>query len=162
MKRFIFFLLAGIAAVFTVSACGAARMTTADAAAIEKAVQDNLANKDYSIYIQLMIPTMGPTRAVSNYSVRVSGDTLVSYLPYIGRAYNLPYGGGKGLDFTAKINDYHDLAAPGGGHDIMISVANDEDVFFYTINITANGSAFISVSSRNRERISYTGEMFLP
>jgi hypothetical protein len=109
-----------------------------------------------------MIPSAGPTRAVSNYSIKVSGDTLVSYLPFIGRAYNVPYGGGKGLDFTAKINEYHDIANAGGGHDIVINVANEEDVYFYTINVTTNGSAFISVSSRNRERISYTGEMYLP
>ncbi|MBP5317197.1 MAG: hypothetical protein J6Y83_05805, partial [Bacteroidales bacterium] len=67
MKRFIFFLLAGIAAVITVSACGAANRATEDDEAL---VQQKLADKDYSIYIQLMIPTMGPARAVSNYSVQ--------------------------------------------------------------------------------------------
>lgn len=154
-------MIAAAVAVVTVSACGAA-MTAADKAALEQAVQDNLANKDYTILIQLMIPSAGPTRAVSNYSIKVSGDTLVSYLPFIGRAYNLPYGGGKGLDFTARINDYHDITNAGGGHDIVINVANDEDVFFYTLNVSASGSAFLSVSSRNRERISYTGEMYLP
>ena len=137
-------------------------MTTADRAAIEQMVQDNLSNRDYTVLIQLMIPSVGPTRAVSNYSIIVSGDTLVSYLPFIGRAYNLPYGGGKGLDFTAKINEYHDIVNSGGGHDIVINVANDEDVFFYTLNVSASGSAFLSVSSRNRERISYTGELYLP
>jgi hypothetical protein len=161
MKKLLLFFLAAAVAVVTVSACGAA-MTAADKANIEQSVQENLANKDYTIYIQLMIPSAGPTRAVSNYSIKVAGDTLVSYLPFIGRAYNLPYGGGKGLDFTAKINEYHDVANAGGGHDIFINVANDEDVYFYSINVTTNGSAFISVSSRNRERISYTGEMLLP
>ena len=161
MKKLFLFMIAAAVAVVTVSACGAA-MTAADKAALEQAVQDNLANKDYTILIQLMIPSAGPTRAVSNYSIKVSGDTLVSYLPFIGRAYNLPYGGGKGLDFTARINDYHDITNAGGGHDIVINVANDEDVFVYTLNVSASGSAFLSVSSRNRERISYTGEMYLP
>jgi len=161
MKKLFLFMTAVAVAMVTVSACGAA-MTTADRAALEQTVQENLANKDYTVLIQLMIPSMGPTRAVSNYSIKVSGDTLVSYLPFIGRAYNLPYGGGKGLDFTAKISEYHDIANAGGGHDIVINVANDEDVFIYTLNISASGSAFLSVASRNRERISYTGEMYLP
>lgn len=161
MKKLFLFMIAAAVAVVTVSACGAA-MTAADKAALEKSIQDNLANKDYTILIQLMIPSVGPTRAVSNYSIKVSGDTLVSYLPFIGRAYNLPYGGGKGLDFTAKINEYHDIVNAGGGHDIIINVANDEDVYFYTLNVSASGSAFLAVSSRNRERISYTGEMYLP
>ena len=161
MKKLFLFMIAAAVTVMTVSACGAA-MTSADKASLEKAVQDNLSNKDYTILIQLMIPSVGPARAVSNYSIKVSGDTLVSYLPFIGRAFNLPYGGGKGLDFTAKINEYHDIVNAGGGHDIVINVANDEDVFFYTLNVSASGSAFLSVSSRNRERISYTGEMYLP
>lgn len=161
MKKLLLFFLTTAIAAATLSACGAA-LTAADQAKIEQTVQKNLADKDYTILIQLMIPSAGPTRAVSNYSIKVSGDTLVSYLPFIGRAFNLPYGGGKGLDFTAKINEYHDITNAGGGHDVVINVANDEDVFFYTINVSANGSAFISVSSRNRERISYTGEMYLP
>jgi len=158
MKKFIYCLLT-VAAFLSVSACGAANRATEDDEAL---VQEKLSNKDYTILIQLMVPSMGPARAVSNYSVQVKGDTLISYLPYFGRAYNLPYGGGKGLDFTAKINTYHDIANAGGGHDIAIGVANEEDVFFYSINVSTSGSAFISVSSRNREKISYTGEVYLP
>lgn len=162
MKKFIIYLFAAVVAVVTVSACGAARMTTAEKAQIEQAVEDNLAAKDYTILIQLMIPARGSSRAVSNYSVRVSGDTLVSYLPYFGEARNLPYGGGKGLDFTARIGQYRDIPTADGGHEVNIRLSNDEDVFQYTILVSRSGSAFVTVSSRNRETISYTGEMYLP
>ena len=162
MKKIIFLLFSAVIAVMTVSSCGAAKMTAADKAQIEQSVQDNLSAKDYTILVQLMIPPIGAARAVSNYSVQVSGDTLVSYLPYLGRAYNLPYGGGKGLDFTAKIGHYHEQILQDGNHNIIINLSNGEDVFVYNFNISPSGSAFLTVSSRNRQTISYTGEMYLP
>ena len=162
MKKLFIFLLAATVAVLTVSSCGVAGMTAADKAQIEQTVQDQLAAKDYTVLIQLMIPPVGASRAVSNYSVKVSGDTLVSYLPYIGQAYNLPYGGGKGLDFTATIGHYHDQVLQDGNHNIIINLSNGEDVFVYNLNISPSGSAFLSVSSRNRQTISYTGEMYVP
>ena len=131
-------------------------------AKIEQSVQDNLTAKDFTVLIQLMMPPVGASRAVSNYSVQVKGDTLVSYLPYMGQAYNLPYGGGKGLDFTAKIGHYHDQVLQDGNHNVIINLFNGEDVFVYNFNISPSGSAFLTVSSRNRQTISYTGEMYLP
>lgn len=162
MKKLLLYLCAAVVAVVAVSACGAARMTAAEKAQIEQTVQENLTAKDYTVLIQLMMPPIGASRAVSNYSVQVKGDTLVSYLPYIGQAYNLPYGGGKGLDFTAKIGHYHDQVLQDGNHNIIINLFNGEDVFVYNFNISPNGSAFLTVSSRNRQTISYTGEMYLP
>ena len=162
MKKLLIFLLAATFAVIAVSACGAAGMTAADKAQIEQTVQDQLTAKDYTVLIQLMIPPVGASRAVSNYSVKVSGDTLVSYLPYIGRAYNLPYGGGKGLDFTAKIGHYHDQVLQDGNHNIIINLSNGEDIFVYNLNVSPSGSAFLTVSSRNRQTISYTGELYVP
>lgn len=162
MKKFIYCLFAAVVAAIFVSACGVARMTAEDKAKIEQTVIDNLTEKDYTILIQLMMPPIGASRAVSNYSVQVKGDTLVSYLPYVGQAYNLPYGGGKGLDFTAKIGHYHDQVLQDGNHNVIINLFNGEDVFVYNLNISPSGSAFLTVSSRNRQTISYTGEMYLP
>lgn len=162
MKNFLLSLAVAIAAVAIVSGCGAARMTTAEKALVEQTVFQQLDAKDYTVLIQFMIPSAGPSRAVTNYSVKVSGDTLVSYLPYFGRAYNLPYGGGKGLDFTAPISAYQDLLRTDGSHEILIRCSNDEDSFLYAIDIYGNGNAFLTVSSRNRETISYSGELDLP
>ena len=162
MKKLIVYLSVALIAVFAVSACGLARMTAEDKAKIEQSVQDNLTAKDFTVLIQLMMPPVGASRAVSNYSVQVKGDTLVSYLPYMGQAYNLPYGGGKGLDFTAKISHYHDQVLQDGNHNVIVNLFNGEDVFVYNFNISPSGSAFLTVSSRNRQTISYTGEMYLP
>ena len=45
----------------------------------------------------------GRSRALtSDYSIEIRNDSVFSYLPYFGVAYNVPYGGGKGLIFNAR------------------------------------------------------------
>lgn len=76
---------------------GEAEKAARKAALVEKA----LADRHYTIDVQMMYPQQGPARNVSgDYSLEVRGDTLISSLPYFGRAYLVPYGGGKGLNFS--------------------------------------------------------------
>ena len=102
----------------------------------------------------------GASKNVSyGYSVTVRNDSLFSYLPYFGRAYDVPYGGGKGLNFDAPIESYKESQLKNGQRHIEIGLKNDEDTYLYTINVFDNGSSSIDVQSRRRESISYSGEM---
>lgn len=85
--------------------------------------------------------------------------SLISYLPYIGRAYNVPYGGGKGLNFSERIGSYQESQKKNGLRHIEISLTNDEDTYHYIIEVFDNGNSTIDVQSRQREPISYTGQM---
>ena len=85
----------------------------------------------------------------------------MSYLPYFGRAYNVPYGGGKGLNFTAPIASYQEFLKRNGLRHIEIGVVNDEDTYLYTIEVFDNGSSSVDVHARQRERISYSGNIEL-
>ena len=89
----------------------------------------------------------------------MKGDTLISYLPYFGRVYWVPYGGGKGLNFMVTISSYEEWEKKNGLRHIEIGLKNEEDTYLYTIEVFSNGSATIDVMARQREQISYTGEM---
>ena len=66
--------------------------------------------------VDYMFPARTAPRSVSgSYGIAVSGDTLRSWLPYIGRAYQLPYGGGTGLAFSALISQDDAGRRQGGG-----------------------------------------------
>ena len=45
-------------------------------------------------------------------------------------------------------------------NDIEIGVVNDEDTYLYTIEVFDNGNSSIDVHARQRERISYSGEIY--
>ena len=107
-----------------------------------------------------MYPMKGSSKSVSaSYAVEVRNDSLISYLPYIGRAYQVPYGGGKGLNFSERIGSYQESQTKKGLRRIEIGVKNEEDTYLYTIDVWENGSSQIDVQARQRERISYSGEM---
>lgn len=102
----------------------------------------------------------GSSKNVSyGYSVEVRNDSLFSYLPYFGRAYEVPYGGGKGLSFEAPILHYQETMTKNKSRQIGIELTNEEDSYTYHITVFENGSSSIDVQARKRESISYSGEM---
>ena len=129
-------------------------------AKIEKAVAKMLAERRYTVDVSMMYPKSGRAQNVtSNYSLEVRGDSLVSYLPYFGRGYSLPIGGGKGLNFSAPIKNYHSEKGKKGRTRVEIQVDNTEDFLTYSLDIFPNGSTTIDVVSREREPITFSGQM---
>lgn len=128
--------------------------------ATAQAVEKAMADRHYTIDVQMMYPQRGPAKNVSgDYSLEVRGDTLVSYLPYIGRAYQVPYGGGKGLNFVAVMERYSVTKDAKGQTIVTFGVTNEEDTYEYQLGIFDNGSATIDVRSKQRDPISFSGVM---
>ena len=160
MKRVILLILVAISAAILLSGCATSEEKAAQMAELSANVTNALNNRDYKIAIDRMYPMRGSSRHVSfGYSVEVRNDTLISYLPYFGRAYNVPYGGGKGLNFTALIGSYQEFMKRNGQRHIEIGVTNDEDIYLYTIDVFDNGNSSVEVRARQRERISYSGNI---
>jgi hypothetical protein len=123
---------------------------------VAKALDD----RRYKIGIDLMITRrMGSKPVTSDWELEVKGDTLVSYLPYFGVAYEAAYGSSTGLNFTAPIKSYEDSGFNKGKRTIRLRTYSDEDVIDYQIEVMDNGSASIDVTPRKREGISYSGTL---
>lgn len=140
--------------------CASSEERAAQKAEFSRKVKAALDKRAYKISINRMLPMQGASRSVSyGYSVTVKNDSLFSYLPYFGRAYDVPYGGGKGLSFDAPIGHYHEIQSNNGSRQIDIELKNEEDNYTYHITVFDNGSSSIDVQARKRERISYNGEI---
>ncbi len=159
MKKFLLFTTSLVALLF-VGACATTAEKAEREAARVREVAAALADRHYQIDVRMMHPMRGKSKMLSyGYSVEVKGDTLVSYLPYFGRAYNVPYGGGKALNFTAPIRGYREGRLKKGLTRIEIATQNEEDQYLYTLDIFDNGRATIDVVARERENIRFDGEM---
>lgn len=97
----------------------------------------------------------------ADFNIRVKGDSVVSYLPYFGRAYNVPYGGGKTLNFSGVTQDYKITQPKRDKMHMEFSVKNEEDMYKFYIDVFDNGKASINVMPQQRERISFNGEIEL-
>ncbi len=128
-------------------------------AALNEIISEGLASRHYSIDIDRAYPDgrASVINLTSLYSVTVSGDTLISYLPFFGRAYNVPYGGGKGLNFTGKIRKYSESKNRKGEQNILMDVTSDEDTYLYYITIYKGGYATVDVQPHQRSHIYFSG-----
>lgn len=159
MKRFVF-----IFAVALLAGCSASRLTQEEKAAkraqVAQNVQDKLARRDYRIEVDFMHPQRVPSRHVDyGYELRVHGDSVYSYLPYVGEVRRVPYGGGKGLNFDAVMTSYTTERIKNHGTRIKMIVPNEEDTYLFTVEVMDNGKASVSVYGRERDPISFTGEL---
>lgn len=160
MKKLLFSILLGSSACAILSGCASAEERAARAAEQAAKVTKALEARDYKIAVNRMYPMKGSSKSVSyGYSVEVRNDSLISYLPYFGGAYNVPYGGGKGLNFSERIGSYRESQKNNGERQIEINVTNEEDTYIYLIKVFSNGNSSIDVTSRQRDHISYSGEL---
>jgi len=160
MRKYVLTFLGMCMVLGLLSGCATSAKRAAEAAEHAQKVMTALADRHYKINISHMHPLRGGSRSVSySFSVEVKGDTLVSYLPYYGRVYWVPYGGGKGLNFTETISTYEEWEKKNGLRHVEIGLKNEEDTYLYTIEVFGNGSATIDVMARQRDQISYSGEM---
>ena len=101
----------------------------------------------------------GSRNLTTNYTLEIRNDSVFSYLPYFGVAYNAPYGGGKSLNFNASITGYTTRALKKGKIQIDSKTRSDEDNYEYRLTIFPDGSTSIHVQPMNKQSISFTGEM---
>jgi hypothetical protein len=115
--------------------------------------------KHFVFTAQTVLPLVGAMRQLtSEYDVKLSGDSLITYLPYFGRAYGpINPGDDGGIKFTSTKFDYKTKARKKGGWDIMITPKDNRDVRQLNFTISASGYATLQVSSNNRQSISYNG-----
>lgn len=166
MKKILSIAIVALMAAVGLSSCAGSRLTAAEkqqrAQRMADEVVERLDNRRFVIDITYMQPLHGPSKHVDyGFSLEMKGDSIVSYLPYFGVAYNVPYGGGKGLNFTATINNWQLSQPKDGMYEAMVDVSNGEDRLLYRIDVYTDGSSQIDVWANERDPISYTGQMQL-
>lgn len=121
-------------------------------------VQNIIEKKEFVFKAQSATPMSGMTRQLTtDYDVRFLGDSVISYLPYFGRAYSAGYGEGGGIDFTSTKFEYKVIERKKGGWAVSIKPKDVRDVQTMNFSISENGYATLQVNSNNRQPISFYG-----
>jgi Domain of unknown function (DUF4251) len=118
-----------------------------------------ISGKHFVFKAQTVTPTSGRLRQLtSDYDVKVSGDSLIVYLPYFGRAYSAPINSTDvGINFTSVNFDYNASPRKKKGWDLVIKPKDASGVQDLSFTIFDNGSASLRVNSVNRQPISFNG-----
>lgn len=160
-----------LAATMMLAACGPAAIIGADGKPLSKeeseqvvrrTIGSRLDNRDYRILVSTMSPQgWGTMQLRDEWALEIHGDSIGSVLPYVGRGFNIPYGSGMGLHFITAIDSYSDEKPEEGHRHITIRCHTTEDSYQYTVDVYDNGTAYISVFTRHRDQVNYSGKIDL-
>ncbi|MBQ3752984.1 MAG: DUF4251 domain-containing protein [Prevotella sp.] len=123
------------------------------------AVLGAIATKRWHIDISSMNTLRYGSRAVtSDFYLELRGDTLRSYLPYLGDAHMPTMSPSIGLNFEEPVLTYKESKLK-KYTQIDIDVRTREDSYHYVVEVYDNGQAYIRVRSMNRDPISFDGTL---
>ena len=123
---------------------------------------DAIAAKKWRIDIRSMNTMRYGSRMVTpDFYLELRGDTLCSYLPYLGQARVSPMlSPSIGLNFEKPVLSYKESQPKSKKYtQIDIDVRTQEDNYHYVIQLYDSGEAYIRVRSLNRDPISFDGTM---
>ena len=122
-------------------------------------VEKRIADRHFKIDVSMAYPMGGNSIPLTSpYSLELKQDSADVFLPYFGRAYSTPYGGGNGLHFHSPATGLN-VEKKKRGYAISFTSKTEEDTFDFFIDIADEGAASISVTMRNRQSIRYSGEI---
>ncbi len=105
-------------------------------------------------------PMRGQTiNLTSDYDVKITKDSIFSYLPFFGVAYSVNYGSTDSPMIFNKPFETCDFEETKNGTMIKVSVKNENDRLEFSFHISVTGSTSLNVSSLNRQSISYNGNI---
>jgi hypothetical protein len=143
---------------------GAQSSATDKKAAKLAAIKNMVESQNYVFKAQTVMPMSGRTRQLtSDYDVKVTKESITSYLPYFGRAYSAPMDPTQGgIQFTSKDFDYTLTPGKKDGWTVLIKPKDYRDVQQMTLNISSTGYATVQVTSTSRQPISFNGIIVAP
>jgi hypothetical protein len=147
-----------ILSMFMIGCSSSRGLTKEEKAAKEAALHKAIENREFVVDVNRMLPMSGRSQTLTTpYSLEINNDRVKSYLPYFGRAYSIPYGGGDGLSFESTITDYKSSFDSKGKAIIEFQTRTKEDRYSFRLEIFPNGSTSVNVTSVNRQGILFQG-----
>ena len=157
--------------IFSLVSCGSQVYVqpTVLSAAIEK--------KEFNFNATSAYPTSGDVIGVMNampgamasrmlrldagYGFNLKRELFSVYLPYFGRAYNVNPGDAANGGFRFESKDFAvRKSLTKKGNTLLNIIPNDQRAnFVFNLEVFKNGSAFLSISSNDRQPISFDGNI---
>ena len=129
---------------------------------VKGSVADAIADRHWRIDINTMNTMRYGSRTVTpDFYLELRGDTLRSYLPYLGQAQvSTTLAPAIGLNFEKVVMRYW-LNKPKSKKyvQLYIDARTREDTYHFVIDVYDDGKAFIRVRSQNRDPISFDGTL---
>ncbi|CAD0004304.1 MULTISPECIES: DUF4251 domain-containing protein [Flavobacterium] len=130
----------------------------------QKEIKGLIDSKNFVFEAQKVIPQGGGLLNLdyNTYFLKFSETRTTCDLPFFGRAFSVPYGGGDGGVKFEGIPEGIQIEKKKKSYNIKATVKGKDDVYNLFMIVFFDGGASLSVNSNNRASISYDGEIEFP
>ncbi|HET7118060.1 MAG TPA: DUF4251 domain-containing protein [Hanamia sp.] len=158
LQRSIKFLLSAFLLSFLLSQCSSSKKVVK----LNSDEVKNMVNSSRFVFVANRVtPLRGRTRFLTSYyDVVVKKDSLTTFLPFFGRAFQAPMDPSKGgIQFISTNFTYNVTTKNNNEWDIIIKPNDYADVQQLYFNIFDNGTANLNVVNTHRDPISFSGHI---
>lgn len=122
-------------------------------------IKSSIETREFVFHAQTALPSSGSSRQLtSDYDLKVLKNSVVSYLPFFGRAYSVPYGASDGgFNFTSTRFEYSVKSRKKGGWEITIKPKDVVNFREFLLTISDEGYGTLQALTENRQPISFMG-----
>lgn len=142
-----------------------AEQREAQRSVLRQRVVSGVEKRPIKVNVDYMTPYRMPAQYLTtNYSITIFNDSVDSYLPYFGVAYqsNLADHMQSPLTFTSKVSNLTIVKSKKNAFRITFSAKKGNELFDYDLLIFDNGKTQIQVQGSARESIMFSGNLVLP
>lgn len=139
--------------------CATPQQRAEERARMQQAVTEAVSQRHWRVNISSMnAMRYGQHTVTPDFFLELRGDTLRSYLPYLGQAYRAPMlSPEQELNFEAPLLNYKESTPKAHLSLMEIDVKTQEDHFHYRVEMYDTGNTYIHVQSQHRDAISFDG-----
>ena len=152
-------LLFGMPLILIVAGCSPVKQAAVTASNEE--IEQAIAADNWIFIADRALPQRGRSRNLTGqYEVRFSKDTIIAFLPYVGRAYSAPVLETRSpLDFKSPDFTVSKAQNDKGRWNITIRPKDYREVQSFDFMLFNNGSAQLNVQLTSRSSISFKGNV---
>lgn len=144
--------------LFFITSCSSSKTTPETMNEVTHKVE----SRDFTVGVNYAHPLrMRPVYLTYGYDLRLKNDSAFAYLPYFGVAHIAPSNSKDGgIKFAGLMIGYSVIPNKKvNGWNIRFKVKTDEFEYTIFMNVFNNGNATITVSSFDRDDITFDGEV---
>jgi hypothetical protein len=130
----------------------------------QKEIQILIDSKNFVFEAQKVMPQGGRLLNLdyNTYFLKFNETRTTCDLPFFGRGFSVPYGGGDGGIKFEGVPENIKIEKKKKSYNIKATVKGKDDVYNLFLTVFFDGGASLSVNSNNRSSISYDGEIEAP
>ncbi len=125
-------------------------------------IRQKVVSNNFTIQVNYANPLRGSQiYLTSDYDLKIKNDSAFAYLPYFGEAFVAPYGSSEGgIQFRKPVHNYKmEPKINNKGWDIHFQVKSEYTTYDFSIQIFRNGQSDFTVTSFDKDAISFSGAL---